>query len=605
VTLLAAREVAALDPVAYVRRIPPFDALPDALFLEVAPALEIAVHEAGARLATRSGAPLRYLFVVRRGVVRLEREGQLLQVVEEGEVFGYTSLISKQASFDVVVEERLLAYLLPAASFERLLSDARFAAHFAAGLTERLKASLDAWRVARFEPDVGVPVERLVRRPPVWAEPDVTVRDVARAMRDEHVASVLLRGDPPGIVTARDLRNRVLGEGLGPELPASRVCSRPIRTVPAATPVYEAWRTLLDAGVNHLPVVRDGEILGVVTSTDLLRLSAQSPVAVLRRFERLASRETLPEYAGQVAEMCSALLAAGLDATVIAGFASQLNGVLLRRLLHLAEAELGRPPAPYAWLAFGSEGRGEQTLPTDQDNALVFADEGAAHADWYGALAARVNADLEAAGFPPCPANRMARRWRASRTEWSQALEASLRARPWEVGLYLDMRRIGGGLELDPVGAALAVAGRDRAFLRTLAKHALALRPPSLLALRLRGRARVDLKRHALVPIVSLARCAALEVNSAATGTLARLDDARRAGALFEEAHSSVAEAFRFLLGLRLEVQLRALAAGAPPTDDVALAELTGMQRSRLKDAFHAIEAWQDTAAHRYQASWP
>jgi CBS domain-containing protein len=177
--------------------------------------------------------------------------------------------------------------------------------------------------------------------------------------------------------------------------------------------------------------------------------------------------------------------------------------------------------------------------------------------------------------------------------------------RPWEAGLYLDMRRIGGSLEVDPVGEALAFLRRDRALLRAHAKHALALRPPSLLVLRLRGRARVDLKRHGLSPIVSLARCAALEVDSAATGTLGRLDDARRAGALSDEAHSAVAEAFRFLLGLRLEVQLGALAAGMPPTDEVALSELTGMQRSRLKDAFGALDAWQETAAHRYQARWP
>lgn len=602
-SLLTPRDAAALDPVAYVRRIPPFDAVPEALFLEVAPTLEIGLYEAGERLASRGGAPLQHLYVIRRGAVRIAREGQLLQLVEEGEVFGYTSLISKQASLDVVVDDRLLAYLLPAASFERLLSDARFAAHFAVGLTERLKASLDAYRVPRFEPDVGVPVERLVRRAPVWAAADATVRDVARAMRDEHVSSVLLRGDPPAIVTDRDLRNRVLGEDLGPELPASRVCSRPLRTVSAATPVYEAWRTLLDAGVNHLPVLRDGAVVGVLTSTDLLRHSAQGPVAVLRRFERLSSRDALPEYFGQVAAMASALLAAGLDATVIAELVSQLDAALLRRLLQLAEAELGRPPAPYAWLVFGSDGRCEQTLPTDQDSVLVFADEGAPRADFYRALAERVTADLEAAGFPPCPAKRMASAWRAPCAAFWRELDESLRARPWEAGLYLDMRRTGGGLDVDPAAAVRAHARRDPALLRGLARCALALEPPSLLGLTLRGGAPVDLKRHGLLPIVSLAWCAGLEAGSTATGTLARLDAARRAGLLADEVHAAVAEAFRFLLGLRLGTQLRAVAAGAPPSNAIALAELTGMQRSRLKDAFRAIAAWQESAAHRYQAS--
>ncbi|HYG66460.1 MAG TPA: DUF294 nucleotidyltransferase-like domain-containing protein, partial [Anaeromyxobacteraceae bacterium] len=376
-------------------------------------------------------------------------------------------------------------------------------------------------------------------------------------------------------------------------------------TVPASTPVYEAWRTLLDARVNHLPVERDGEIVGVLTSTDLLRLSAQGPVAILRRLERLASRDALPDYAGQVAEMSAALLAAGLDAGVIAGFASQLSAVLVRRLLHLAEAELGRAPAPYAWLVFGSEGRREQTLPTDQDNALVYADEGAAHADYYRALARRVNADLEAAGFPPCPADRMARTWQAPRSEWTRQMEQRLLMKPWEAGLHLDMRRVAGGLELEPAREALAFARRDRLFARALAKHALALRTPSLLVLRMRGSARLDPKRHALVPIVALARSAAIEAGCAETGTLARLEAARRAGVLSDDAHAAVAEAFRFLLRLRLEVQLRAFHAGAAAPNDVALAELSGIQRSRLKDALRAIDAWQETSAQRFGARGP
>jgi CBS domain-containing protein len=593
--------VAALDPVAYVRGVAPFHLLPEGLWLEAASALEIALFENGARLVVAGGEPLRHLHVIRRGAVRLERDGEVFQVLEEGEVFGYTSLISGQASIDVVVEDPLLAYLLPAAAFQGLLAgDARFAAHFAVGLTERLKASLAHARVARFEPDVGVEVAQLVRRPAVWVPADASVRETARVMRDEHVSSVLVRGDPPAIVTDRDLRNRVLGQDLGPEIPAAQVSSRPLRTVDAATPLYEAWRTLLDAGVNHLPVVRDGEILGVLTSTDLLRHSAQGPVSVLRRFERLASRDALPTYAPRVVEMASALSAAGLDATIVAGLVAQLDGTLLRRLLHLAEAELGPPPAPYAWLLFGSEARRERIVPTDQDNGLAYAD--GAPRDWYRRLAERVTADLAAAGFPPCPAGRMASRWFGSVTDWTREIETTLEARPWEASLYLDLRRGAGTLDVAPLEAVLARAPRHRHLVRVLAKQALAFAPPASLLLRLRGGgSRVDVKRHGLSPIVFLARPFALEAESRSVNTLDRLDDALAAGTLSEATHAAVSEAFRFLLGLRLAVQLRAAAAGRPPSQEVALAELTAIERTRLKDAFRAIARWQESAAYRWE----
>jgi CBS domain-containing protein len=595
--------VAALDPVAFVRRVPPFELLPEERYLEAARGLEIALVRAGERLVGAGGEPLRDLWVIRRGAVRLERGGQVLQVLEEGEVFGYTSLISGRASIDVVVEEELLAYCLPAAEFAELLGDARFAAHFAVGLTDRLKASLEQVRSARFDPDVGVEVEKLLRRPAVWLPADATVRDVARVMRDEHVSSVLLRCEEPGIVTDRDLRNRVLGEDLGPEIPAASVCSRPLRTVPAATPLYEAWRTLLDARVNHLPVVRDGEIVGVLTSTDLLRHSAQGPVAVLRRFERLASRELLPGYRRTVAEMASALLDSGLEATVIAGYVAELDDTLLRRLLHLAEAELGPAPAPYAWLVLGPAGRREQPLPGPQENALVHADgAGPEAARWFQALAERVNADLEAAGFPRSTAARMAPGRAEPLSRWIGRVEETVEERPWEAGPLFDVRRAGGGLDLGPLEEALARAARRRHLVRMLAKQALAVEPPRTLLLRLRGASsRVDLVRDGLSPIVALARCFALEAGSVVRGTLERLDAAVKGGVLSEETHASVTEAFRFLLSLRLGIQLREAAAGGPARDEVALSELVGIERTRLKDAFRAIRRWQENAAYRYQ----
>jgi CBS domain-containing protein len=540
--------------------------------------------------------------VIRTGAVRLERDGHVLQVLEEGEVFGYTSLVSRRATLDVVVEETLLAYCLPAAQFERLLAEARFAAHFAIGLTDRLKASLAHVRVTGFEPDVGLEVERLVRRPPVWLPADATIRDAARVMRDEHISSVLLRTDPAGIVTDRDLRNRVLGEDLGPELPAARVCSRPLRTVPAATPLYEAWRTLLDAGVNHLPVVRDDEIVGVLTSTDLLRQSAQGPVAVLRRYERLSSREALPGYAGAVAEMCSALLGAGLGAIVIAGFVAQLGATLLRRLLHLAEAELGPPPAPYAWLVGGAAGRREETLPAPEESALVYADEGETSSGFFQALAARVCSDLESAGFPASPPERTARGRTGPLARWIGAIGRIAEERPWELAPLLDLRRAAGALDPAPIEDALARATGGRLFLRTLAKQALAVEPPNLVLLRLRGASsRVDLARRGLRPVVELARCFAVEAGSRAPGTVERLEDARKAGILSDATHAAITDAFGFLLGLRLAVQLRAAAARRPPGDEVALAELTGIERTRMKDAFRAIRRWQEAASYRYE----
>ena len=225
----------------------------------------------------------------------------------------------------------------------------------------------------------------LVRRTPVRVPASATVGDAARVMREQDVSSALVDTEPPGIVTDSDFRSRVLAAGLGPETPVTRVYTAPLRTVPEATPIYEAWQTVLGGGIHHLPVTRGGEIVGVLTSTDLLKQTATGPVAVLKRVERLGDRDSLPGYDAKVTEMTSALFSGGLECIVIA----RLNDTLLVRILRWAEADLGPPPVPYAWIVFGSEGRMEQTLLTDQDNALIYGEDTPEARGYFEKLAAK------------------------------------------------------------------------------------------------------------------------------------------------------------------------------------------------------------------------
>jgi CBS domain-containing protein len=590
-----------IDPIAYVRSIPPFQGLPADAFGSAARNLEVGFYPAGARLAAAGGRPLEHLYVVRKGAVRLERDGQPLQVVEEGECFGYTSLITGRATIDVIVEENLLAYRVPAADFRALLAHAPFASHFAVELADRLKATLAHAPAFSIRPDLAVEVRRLLGRPAVWIEAGASVAEAARVMREHRISSVLVRGEPPGIVTDRDFRNRVLAGGLGPATPLAEVVTRPLRTVPADAPLHLAWTVLLDARIHHLPLVQGGAIVGVITAGDLLRCAAQGPIAVLRAVERLPGRESLRGYAARVAEMAAALASGGLDAARIGALVARLNDTLLARIVAWAEAELGPAPAPWAWLALGAEGRMEQTLLTDQDNALAWADAGEGARGWYQALAERVGADLVAAGFPPCPGGRMARRWSGPVSWWREEIDRCVEDRPAAAAILYDLRRAAGALDLAPLQAALARGMRTRHLARVLARDALQFTPPPAVVLRLRGGAEVDLKQHGIAPIVMLARAYAVEAGKAGGSTLERLEAARATGIMAEGLLATVSEAYRFLLDLRLRLQLCAFSEHRPLGDGVRLADLSGAERTRLKDAFRAIRAWQEKARYHYQ----
>jgi CBS domain-containing protein len=343
----------------------------------------------------------------------------------------------------------------------------------------------------------------------------------------------------------------------------------------------------------------------VVTSTDLMRFTPHSPIAFLQRVERLGSRADLPGYAAKTTDMVAALVAGGLDASLIGGFVARLNDVLLERILRWAEDELGAPPAPYAWIVFGSEGRQEQTLLTDQDNALVYADEGARAREWFQAFADRVNADLVAAGFPECPGGYMAKSWHGPLSDWvsrfSGWVDVPNPQAMLVASIFFDYRKVHGALDLSPLDEILAGASGKAMFLRELARDALHFRPPPTLLLRLRGASStVDLKAHGIRPIVSLARCYGLQASSRTRGTIERLDAAVAAGTLEEGTFAMVGEAYRFLLGLRLRLQLRATAAGKADSPRLALSELTPIERSRLKDCFRAIGKWQEMASYHY-----
>jgi len=604
---MLATPMAVLDPVAFLRATPPFDRLPASAFDEAARSLEIVFHPKGARLASRGAKPLEHLYVIRKGAVRLEREGATLQLLEEGEIFGFTSLITGRATLDVLVEDELLAYRIPKAVFEQLLSNAAFAGHFATGLGDRLRSSLERGEVATFQADLSMPLSQLVRGPPQWVEAGATVQDAARVMRDEGISSVLVRANPPGIVTDTDFRNKVLAAGLPATTPVVEIYSAPLRPLRADTPIYAAWQYVLqNGGLRHVPVAGSDGIVGVVTTTDLLKQTAQGPVAVMKRVERLAGRESLPGYAAKVAGMSASLLSGGLDPFVIAGFVARLNDTLVTRILRWAEKDLGPPPTPYAWIAFGSEGRMEQTILSDQDNALVYAEDSPEARDYFPRLAERAVGDLLEAGFPRCPGDCMATKWNGCADWWRRQFRDWIEdPRPQsllQAAIFFDFRRAHGDFPLDLLDAELARAGKNATFLSALAKAALEFRPPPGLLLRLKGASsRVDIKVHGVTPVVALARTYALEVGSRSHATLDRLQDAVRAGLMGPDEYATIAEAYRFVVQLRLREQIRMASEGKPLSNVVSFADLSSIERSRLREAFGAIASWQHRAAFHFR----
>jgi CBS domain-containing protein len=460
--------------------------------------------------------------------------------------------------------------------------------------------------VAGARGDLTRPLGELLHRSPLRISADATVAEAARAMRDRATSSALVDSDPPGIVTDRDLRNRVLAEGLSSDTRVAAVMSAPLRSLPAETPVFGALLWLVEERFHHLPVTRNGRVVGVIAERDLLRHQARSPLLLLYRIRELEDTpEALSGYAGAIADVAEALFDGGLAATEIARVIAAVNDHLAARLLHLAEAELGAPPCSYAWLALGSEGRMEQVLLSDQDNALAYAEPSPEAADYFAALARRVVDGLVAAGFPPCPGGFMATNWCMALEEWEARFERWIDVPEpqalLDAEVFLDFRAVHGDLQLAPLERILLSGGGRPRFLHALARGARQFRPPLGPFGRLpRGEAAIDLKVGGIAALVILARLHALAAGTSARPTLARLEAAADGGTLSREGADELAETFRVLTRLRLREQLRSVAAGEPPTNSVLVASLSAPERRRLADALRAVRRVQDATAMRH-----
>jgi CBS domain-containing protein len=562
----------------------------------------------GARILEQDGTRSDCLYLLVDGQVRLVRDGEELQVLEEGDCFGYPSMINRAApAFDVVAAGEVLVHCVPEAVFRELLGNAAFAEFFLHSLGERLQRVTGA-SVTALGGELTTELGDLELRAVVQVPPDATVAEAARAMRDARDDFALVAGTPPGIVTDHDFQVKVLAEGLGPDTPVARVMTRPLKTLPSDTPVHGALLYMLEERIHHLPVLREGHIIGVLTATDLLRHQTTNPLYLMRRVEHLDRDTTLATYSRDAAAMVERLFRGGLKVGQIGRVFASLNDALIRRLCRLAEADLGPPPCPYAWLVFGSEGRMEQALLTDQDNALVYARDEAGAPEYFARLAARVVGDLVTAGFPPCPGGCMATNWNKPLAAWEETIRSWIdEPTPDNLmvsSIFFDYRAVAGTLDVAALDDRITAAAGNQLFMAHLARVSLRFKPPLGLFQQIQATDdKVDLKKRSIAPIVAAARVYGLEAGTRARPTRERLEAAIEAGVVSRDLGQTLIETYRFLLQLRLREQLAAVAGGGAPDNDVNLKALSSLQRRHLKDAFGVIREMQGAVARRYRTS--
>ncbi|WP_298231775.1 putative nucleotidyltransferase substrate binding domain-containing protein [uncultured Azohydromonas sp.] len=577
--------------------------------------------EAGERVA--AGAALgRRLGWVLRGQVALLREGHdvAIATLEPGELFGAGALPRGDPDgWTVMARERADIAFLPAADVAHLCAEHPAMALF---LSPPPATGGDGAGERASDAHLGLmaqPVRSLLKRAPVALAPDASILQAARTMRDERVSSVLLLQQDRlfGVVTDRDLRNRVLAAGLDPQQPLHRIATVAPLTVDAAQPAFEALLLMARHNIHHVPVLDGQRVAGMLSASDLAEQHSTSAVYLAGEVHKQTSLQGLVEVAARVPQLQRNLAAAQASACSTGHMVTAITDAVTTRLLQMAQAQLGPAPVDYAWVAAGSQARSEQTARSDQDNCLVFDDryDEARHGRYFRELAGFVNDGLHACGYVYCPGEMMARTdaWRQPQRRWAEYFQRwTEEPEPKALMLtcvFFDLRAIHGRAEL--LGALRAQVLRrtrdNRIFLAYMVGNALKHRPPLSLfggiSTVRAGKVRdaVDLKHSGIVPIVDLARIYALAGGHEAVNTYARLEVAAQGGEISAQSARDLRDALEFMAGLRIRHQAQQTRLGQAPDNFLSLSELSNFERSQLKDAFGVVQTLQSVLAQRYR----
>ena len=604
-----------MDIPSFLHLYPPFDALDDEALREVVRHTKIEFHAEGGVILQQGGEPSRFLYVIRKGAVELIDEGQVLDLLTEGEVFGHPSLLSGSGpTLTCRAHEDTIVYLIDPEVAEGVLSTHSGLAFLSMSLRRRVVRALDGLSPATVEP-WQTRVGSLVRRPPVTASLTFSVREAAELMSRERVSSLLIeRGDGFGIVTDRDLRSRVLAAGRSPDTHIGEVMSWPTLTVPEDSLVGELSALMLERGVHHLPVTDgSGSVIGVVTDVDLMGLEHRTPFLLKVDIERAETPNELTMVGRRLPEAVTTLVEANVDPTAVGHTIAVSIDALTRRSLELGIQKIGDPPCPWAWLALGSEARQEQSLKTDQDNALVIDPHGTGIDDvdaYFAELAAFVNEHLERAGIPRCKAGVIAsnKDWRNTPSGWIERFQGWIGERTWIAGalsaITFDYRSVAGPLQVESVfDEVIRAASAEPRFIRRLGETALEDRPPSGflrdLVIHQKGETvdALDVKAGGITPITNLARVYSIMSGLSENRTLRRLTAVTELGRIGPETREGLEEAFRLLWQARLEHQVHQIREGRPADDMVDPRFLGPLARQGLKEAFRMIDRAQEQLA--------
>ena len=558
------------------------------------------------------------LRIVRNGAVEIrDTDNKLLDRLGEGESFHIGGLNAEQGEVQATVIEDTLIYFLPDAAYRQLReSNRQFDRYFSSQRSRRLR------RAARYQPEPNTmmrEVRTVMSTNLLTVSPHDTVQQTAQVMAERRVSSAfVVDGDRlTGIVTDRDMRTRFVAMALPPETPVGEIMTPHPETIEASQSIFSTTLLMTQRAYHHLPVMVDGELKGLVTTSDLILAKQDDPVYLVQHIGRQHDVRGIRDLVSGMANLMVQWVNSGMRAQQVSQILTAISDAVTVRLIQLAEEKLGPPPVPWCWMGFGSQARSEQLLGADQDNGIIIDDSvQPEHLPWYASLAEFVCDGLNSCGYIYCPGGIMAKteEWRLPLAAWQQKVRGWVRTptpdAAMRVSIFFDLRSIYGTSSLGErlQATMLEQASSNSIFLAALAANALDVKPPLGIFRRFvrdrdgEHRDNLDLKKRGVLPITEIVRLRALANKVPAVNTNERLK------ALAHDKHMTIVDsrnlvdALHFIQHQRIKQQCRQIVRGEKVTNYINPNDLPKMAKEQLRDAFTIIDDAQSSIRQTYRA---
>lgn len=631
----------------FLKEFPPFNLLSRDLLMRISEGILVQYRQPDEVIFRQGDPPNTHIYIVREGAVHLlrEQDGEpiLVEQCDEGDVFGIRPLLAEEnyALTAKVVEESLI-YAINVQGFKEVLENNPrvafyLASTFASGIGENYRRQgrpmlfLDQEKMV----DANFPlveVQSLEKsKDPVTCLPDTFIREAATVMSNRRVGSIIVvnaEGHPLGILTDKDLRSKVATGRVGLEKPVTDIMSSPVITVGPNLTVADVQIEMVKNRISHLCITEDGTpaspVIGVLSEHDLMVVQGNNPALLIREIRRCRNGRELRNIRERAEGLMKKYIYQEVAIAFISTVMSEVNDELIAQSIKLSQAEMDeegheRPAAGFCWLALGSEGRQEQLLRTDQDNALIFEnvpeEEYEPAKNYYLKLAEKVTAMLHEVGYDYCPGDMMASNpsWCLSLEEWKEQFskwifEPSPKAVMY-CTIFFDYRPIYGMKELSAklTEHIFGDIGAQAIFLGFLAKDAVQ-NPPPLTFFRNfvvessgEHKDEFDIKARSMMPLADAARVLILDAKvGKINNTFRRFEKLAELEPANRELYEQAADAYEILMRYRALQGLKNKDSGRyfKPS------ELSKMERVNLRNCFQPIKDLQTLLTLRYQLAY-